>query len=298
MKPTDNILIAYIDGKLNSDEVKELEEILNKDPNAKKELELLLLTHKVVSAGAFERRREALTELGDELLKKGPSSFEVNILEDQENPVVEKDSAESLKKSPELIPSPSPGKWRAFAPYLAVAATIILAVWLGWDYLFPLTAPQYDQLANNYLALDTDTLKYGQIQRRQLDTLNITGLQEEAVSLFNAQEYEQAFSIWEELYSNTQDAKEKAYCLLIQGRCQLNMGNTEAAIKIFNDGLEEEEDSLIDKYQWYLLIAYLRQGNPPIIQQAVCDYISLDHYFQHAEAREIKKELRIPCRED
>ena len=144
--------------------------------------------------------------------------------------------------------------WQRAAPYLAVAASVLLLI-TGWYLLRP---PSYERLyaANFEAAPGLPT------------TLGLTDdpTFAEGMIAYKQQQYEQALLRWQPLIARGETSDTLQFYL---GITQLGRGSPEEAAPLLSAVAEQPTSPYQTDAQWYLALAYLRQGK----QQAAREWL-------------------------
>jgi len=142
--------------------------------------------------------------------------------------------------------------WQRAAPYLAVAASVLLLI-AGWYSLRP---PRHERLyAANFEAAPGLPTTLG---------LSDDPAFAEGMIAYKQQQYEQALLRWQPLLTRGEVSDTLQFYL---GVAHLGRGAPEPAEPLLRQVAEQSDSPFQPDAQWYLALAYLRQGKKPMVRE-------------------------------
>lgn len=193
--------------------------------------------------------------------------------------VITLDDREQIKK--EIQNWDTPKNKLRFKPWQIAASILVL---LGVSAFWFLSRP-----ALNPEALFATHFKpYRNVVQpivRGDDSMDVKSL---AFSKYEKGLYQDALDDFNSLLEDSDDATIKFY----KANTLLQIGQTEKAIIILEDNLVKT-DSLLEKHQWYLALAYMKIGKFEASKEQLNHIINnLDSEYKKAEARALVKKLK------
>jgi len=186
---------------------------------------------------------------------------------------VESPAEETVAKVRQLKSTRSTRTW--MRP-LAIAASFLLLISVG-TFLYMPSQYSSDAIASRYYT-DDASWRSGTKSGDSEDPIDA------GITAYEAGNYEQAANP----FSNFSDNDKAIYGL---AQSQYQLGNYEAAISNFQKVIARENPNYTENAEWYLLLAYLKNGQTGSEFEALLEKIINDGGFYAEEARGVKRRL-------
>jgi tetratricopeptide (TPR) repeat protein len=218
----DATLDRYLRDEMDAQERQQFEEQLAADTTLTEDLEL---------------QRDTVAGIGldgSQALKKRLQAVEANL----------------ASPAPMAVSAKRPNR-RFLTTWVAVAASLLTVVLLGYLFLIPPTSPE-----DLYVAYHKPFPNLINPAQRSVEVEEET-LLEQAVRAYDAQRYDQALA----LFAQSNDSSTPGHTFYYAAS-YLESGQPERAIPLFERVVQDEAGLFYEPGQWYLALAYLRANRP------------------------------------
>ncbi|WOD44627.1 tetratricopeptide repeat protein [Hwangdonia lutea] len=166
-------------------------------------------------------------------------------------------------------------KW--LKPLIAVAALVIVALSVNFLLNKPVNE---DTLFSTYFEVSKN------VSVPIVRSNNNDNILNHAFSAYSAEDYNQAISLFEKSYQNSNNSE----LLFYQGNAYLALGNAERAISKFKKHLTYT-DALTHRSHWFLALAYLKSKQPENTIKELKTILNSNDSFKKDEAKSLLKKL-------
>lgn len=160
-----------------------------------------------------------------------------------------------------------------------IAASIVVLLSIGAFWTF--SSPSNDALFERYYQVASNT-SYPIV--RSNDTA--PDVMTKAYIAYESQDYQNAQTLFSEAYNETSASE----LLFYNGMSQLESGNLSDAIETLKKH-QTFKDTLLEKSQWYLVLAYLKSDNLAEAKTLLNSITANASSYRYAEAKELLSEL-------
>ena len=176
---------------------------------------------------------------------------------------------------------PRQAMWRR----VAIAASFLLLVAVGGYLYNNMGGMTNEQLfAQHYSSYDNDLPSF----RGSIDD-EITSMQtfEKAMEAYSNGNYAASLPFFEEYMTNEPDSH---FAMFYSGLAYIETNNAPKAIEVL-EKVTQQDDNYQTKAQWFLILAYLQNGDKKLAQEQLDDYLKNGFSFKKAEAEVLRKQL-------
>lgn len=176
---------------------------------------------------------------------------------------------------------PSQNIWRR----MAIAASFLLLTAFGAYLYNNMSGRSNDDLfAQHYAIYENDLPNFrGSVD----DQITVMQTFEKAMEEYSNGNYAASLPFFEEYMTNEPDSH---FAMFYSGLAYLETQQVDKAVEVL-EKVAAQDDNYQTKAQWFLILAYLKNGNQTLAQKQLNAYLKSGATFKKAEAEELRQQI-------